>query len=621
MTNPREMAEKAFGLLQEALRDSEARANALDAELKQKPPSKSDMELHLKELTERLEAAQTQNEGWKDEARQLEEVLRNERAKLAQLRKKLEIAEAGPEKLTKKEINFWRAKAEKFNNDRGEYKARIASLKKELQAREGEVGDLSEQLNEASAGLQEATQRAAALEAGEQTLRSELEERSHARARLDRQLATVEAELESRAVEARGAASELERARQIVAERDNRITLLSGQLEQAQTRNRQLEKERLEARERAESTESAQRHLEESVELLQQTLAQKDRELSQLVTRQAELESRAAEARNHAIGLEASLKDEKLCTENLSEVANERREQIIKLEEQVEEAEERYADACWRLGKAQHFERLVRRRKRLIRSLLSALRVKYKANTALKAGLDSLRTHKAAAEANQDKLLRRIDKLTANLREAEETSRRNQSAPSDELGDAPRVEDLEARLNTQAELIQSLEEELKTAKALGRDRHQHTEQIEALQRELDRKNGIIAQLESDVDEQQRRLAKLRGSDSETVRLRAIREQDMDSIRALEREVAELHDSIARQAGGDQQALTEDLLKRERELGDKLKEKDETITRLLVSIKEQETKLAEMTETAKNWQKKYEFMSTEAPGAYQAVAEK
>ena len=41
---------------------------------------------------------------------------------------------------------------------------------------------------------------------------------------------------------------------------------------------------------------------------------------------------------------------------------------MTKLQEQAEEAEERFAEANWRLGKAQHFERIVKRRKGLIRS-------------------------------------------------------------------------------------------------------------------------------------------------------------------------------------------------------------------------------------------------------------
>ena len=49
---------------------------------------------------------------WEQEAGHLEEVAEAERVKVAQLKKKLEIAESGPEKLTKKEVNFWRAKAE-----------------------------------------------------------------------------------------------------------------------------------------------------------------------------------------------------------------------------------------------------------------------------------------------------------------------------------------------------------------------------------------------------------------------------------------------------------------------------------------------------------------------------
>jgi chromosome segregation ATPase len=96
-------------------------------------------------------------------------------------------------------------------------------------------------------------------------------------------------------------------------------------------------------------------------------------------------------------GLESELKEEKENAENLGEIANERHELLTKLQEKVEEAEERYEEAKYRLTKAAHFERLVKRRKGLVTKLLNALRQKQKANTALKAGLDGLRTYKAAA--------------------------------------------------------------------------------------------------------------------------------------------------------------------------------------------------------------------------------
>src|SRR5262245_66070280 len=102
-------------------------------------------------------------------------------------------------------------------------------------------------------------------------------------------------------------------------------------------------------------------------------------------------------------GLESELREEKEHAENMSELANERRDHMQKLQEQFEEVEERYEEAKYRLGKAAHFERLVRRRKGLVTKLLAALRAKSKANTALKAGLDGLRTHKATPERKQQK--------------------------------------------------------------------------------------------------------------------------------------------------------------------------------------------------------------------------
>ena len=172
-------------------------------------------------------------------------------------------------------------------------------------------------------------------------------------------------------------------------------------------------------------------------------------------------------AREQMAGLEGELKEEREHAESLGELANERREHMTKLQEQVEEAEERYADANWRLGKSLYFERIVKRRKGLIQKLLEALRAKMKANVALKAGIDGLRTFKQTAEMNQHKLLQRIDNLKAELKEAEETVKRHQggTAAKEEIATAvARATALEERLNTQAELIQSLEADLKTAR-------------------------------------------------------------------------------------------------------------------------------------------------------------
>src|SRR5690606_38858729 len=106
MANPRELAEQAFALLQNALRDSEARASDLDEQLKRKRVPRNRLEEQLDVLQHRLTSVEAECARWQQAAGHLEEIAEAERAKVAQLKKKLEIAESGPEKLTKKEINF-----------------------------------------------------------------------------------------------------------------------------------------------------------------------------------------------------------------------------------------------------------------------------------------------------------------------------------------------------------------------------------------------------------------------------------------------------------------------------------------------------------------------------------
>ncbi len=64
MANPRELAEQAFTLLQDALRDSEARASDLDEQLKRKRAPKTKLEEQLDVLTHRLEAVEAERTRW-----------------------------------------------------------------------------------------------------------------------------------------------------------------------------------------------------------------------------------------------------------------------------------------------------------------------------------------------------------------------------------------------------------------------------------------------------------------------------------------------------------------------------------------------------------------------------
>jgi chromosome segregation ATPase len=362
------------------------------------------------------------------------------------------------------------------------------------------------------------------------------------------------------------------------------------------------------------------------LESLRDEITRKDAEISVSKAHQVRIENEMAalreqreEAREQLAGLEAELKEEKECTANLSELANGRREELTRLEERVEEADERYEEAKWRLGKAQYFERLVRRRKGLVNSLIAALRAKSKSNSALKAGLDGLRTFKATAEANQHKLLARIDKLNAELKEAESVVAKHQGATivNEELQAAHgKISDLEERLNTQVEIIQTLENDLKAAKAIQHSRDNQATALEELRKELVTRNEIIARLEADADDQQRKLSKLRGSESETMRLKTVEEKDKSLIDTLQREIAQLREALARRdqddsAGGGAQE----------DLSEKMKERDSSIARLMGTVKEQETQIGKLKESVDQWKKKYEFLSTEAPDAYQSVAEK
>ena len=848
MANPRELAEKAIALLQNALSESEARASDLDEQLKRKSAPKTRLEEQLDVLTHRLESVEAERQRWEKQAGHLEEIAEAERVKVAQLKKKLEIAESGPEKLTKKEINFWRQKSEEIDAQIKEYQERLTNVRRELNERdalveqlratngtaepaplpqqadsdtelrrqlelrdtwlaelrlelhelrgqpappletEAEVETLRSKITGLERALVEAHNTCAAAQADFMRVQHELAERE--RASRD---ATVEAERATREAVAAGeratreAAAEGERTRATLGEREHRITELSAEVEHLRNdlrrrdelereqasrqngeiatltrevealrdrieqdrndsaagraalelalheREQEIEKQRqlltanefdfqelrrqlvqreqaaAEARQqledqhhdvRARDRELADRqqqlrelsqhlaerdrhsaasraeleHLhatlagqtaeidslratlqsanheleharatltanERELSSLRETLLASSRELDELRAQKQRLERVAADAearaavlasdmeaaREQMAGIETELKEEREHAESLGELANERREHMTKLQEQAEEAEERFAEANWKLGKSLYFERIVKRRKGLVLKLLEALRAKMKANVALKAGLDGLRTFKATAEMNQHKLLQRIDALKAELKEADETVKRHQggTAAKEELTIAiSRAAALEERLNAQAELIQALEGDLKKAKLshkAGDDKGHELERLaretERLAKELEAKNQIIAKLEADTDNQQRKLSKLRGTESETQRLRAITEKDRSEIEALQREITQLREALAKQtAAAASQANNA-------ELEAKLKERESSLTRLMGTIKEHEATIKRLTESSESWKRKYQFLASDQPAAYKNGSEK
>jgi chromosome segregation ATPase len=803
MTNPRELAEQAFALLKNALSESEARASDLDEELKRKRQPKTRAEEQLDVLTHRLEAVEADRARWEKQAGHLEEIAEQERVKVGQLKKKLEIAESGPEKLTKKEINFWRGKAEDIDIEIREYKDRLAGLRRELNERDALIeklqrggrvpaatttanaagpdasAELRRQLEQRDSWLAElrlelhelrAEPRTPPLEteAAVETLRSQVAGLERALADVHNQRAAADAErhrnqneLTDRERHLREVAATAERAQTALGERERRIVELSAQAEHLRNELRQRD-ERLAAltsdaealrgrlEQDQESATSARAALEEreqdyakqrellaaneadfrelnrrlaerdaaleehhrqlgerdqtagrELEELRGELAERERELGEreqrvrelgarLADRDVELTTAAAEierlreveqstsreielaratltanegeltslrdtvlsssreldelranrqgletaladssdraqasaeamasAREQLAGLETELKEEREHAESLGELANERREHMTKLQEQVEEAEERFAEANWKLGKALYFERIVHRRRGLVRKLLEALRAKMKANLALKAGVDGLRTFKASAEMNQQKLLKRIDALKAELIEAEETVKRHQggTAAKEELTTAvSRAAALEERLNTQAELIQSLEADLKAARLAHKPGDDKAAEVERLTKELAAKNQAIERLEADIDDQQRRLGKLRGSESETVRLKALTEKDRSEIDTLQREVVQLRETLARQASEAAASV------RSAELEARLKEREQSVTRLMATIKEHEATIKRLTESSESWKRKYQFLASDAPEAYNGTAE-
>ena len=663
MVNSRELAEQAFSLLQDALKDSEARAAELDAELRKERAPKSSSEEQALVLEHRLESIEAEREHWKREAAQLSEVLENERAKLRKLKKKLEIAESGPNAVDKKEVNFWREKAEDFDKDKKEYKQRIAALRKELNSRP-EQGDAIDPdlLHQLEAARHESTELKAALaglraeaeksrsdasrqESATAGLKSAAAEAEKARAyaeslvrerdaRLAEQTARIAAlgaeiaELKSRLGSHDGTMSQLgarlgERDAEIARHKAAYETLgrQVGELKDANDRlNSELADRNSELNEFRHRFDSARAEVSDR----DRALAERDQRISELAEARRLAEEEKRTIREQVAGLEDELKEEKECTVDLSQIANERREQITLLSEKLDEALERLEEAKWKLERAGRFERLVTKRRKLIDSLLETIRTKQKANTALKAGLDGLRKFKAKSEQQQQKLLLRIEELTAEVKNAHE--KHGSKAGGKEAGEKLRkaednVTSLQTRLEAQAKLIETLEKDLANARASRQSAENQAREIAELKATLEKKDSTMERLKADLDEQQKQLVKLRGSDSETVRLKAVQERDHDLISELEKEIKDLNESLNRQReelDRQQQATPGAAPDVGAQSSAEIRKRDAQISDLKRANKDFEKEVKQLKEAVSGWQKKYEFLSAEPPSAYQAT---
>ncbi len=592
MSSSREVAKQSLDLLQTALEEADARVAELSEELRRKRPTKRGLEKRLDILTHKLEKSEEARERLETDSGQLEEVVENANAKIAQLKAKLEVAESGPDKLTKKEINYWRAKAESFDAETTEYKERIQSLRQDVSARYEELIEARTALSNHEANASTAEDHAEALnEATSQAeaYRQQIDALTSAQTQFDVERATMKGELDA-----------------AIAQRD-----------QTQERLVQIQNDARKAAKAASTQDNG------AAEELKKQLQGKEAELEQQAAQNASLQTENAR-------LQQELKDEKECTENLSEAANERLEQLTKVREQFEEAEERHGEAEWHLGKAKHFERLIGRRKSTISSLIAAIRTKTKANTALKAGVDALRTHKTTGQEVHQKLLARIEQLTLELGAAKEAvaaaNRRTQDAasapPVVDPASRVRIGELAARLSTQAEVVKSLESRLQLAEAatpapmddsesqarvgeLEARVSSQAEVISSLEEELQMAKVVQLDLTNKTTEAQVEMTQQQKAGSEMLALNQDdRENDRLVIDALEREVAELREALVAQANAAAEASGND---------------NDGSSELRDKLKMSAAKIQKLTEVANAWKRKYEFLSTDAPAAYQTQA--
>jgi chromosome segregation ATPase len=765
MTNSREIAEQAFALLQDALQESESQRLDLEKRLQTSKPATSDFDEAFSALQAQLQETQAERDLWKKTSNQLQDVVSNERSKAKRLARKLGVVASGSDRVARREVNYWREKAESFEEARQKYQQRIYELKAELKQREealdaqaasrvtveefehatemlverdariselgatlesshlrnqqlerriaeldSEVRSFSQQVIEAEAARNEACRAAdlidaelkdlkahsaahqdlieslqqeldkqkslndeyrrrvddletqhdreisalrdaqtneadalreshAAEVAQLQTQRAELEQRFDAErtdnaaelARLRDERAEFEQRLES---ERTASTTELttlreERAefeQRLEAERSDSAAELAELREQRAELEQRLENERLKHAEQLEHRDAEQRAREQmhASALTKERADTAEAIRAEFEPRVAALTSQLDEQNAAFAALETELAEERNRSDNLNELANERRESLTRTTEKLEEMEERYEDAKWHLGKARHFERLVRRRRKLIANLIGTIRARQKANNSLKAGLDSLRRYKANADERQQEQLRRIEILENSLSEAKEklaqanqarrvtdtSTQQIEHSASGQGATKPAGSDtmqLRNQVTAQAEVIENLEAELKGARVAETEARTKLTELEKLHDDLETKNTFIGTLQKDIEEHQKTLAQLRKRDIEVKELRNKLDEHERKLTSLQAENTQLRSAKS----GEVEAIDRQ----------KLADQDRMIGKLTTKLKEYEATITALNEAADTWKRKYDFLAAEAPYGYESASSK
>jgi chromosome segregation ATPase len=790
MTTSQELAEQAFALLRDALEESESQRLDLEEQLRSPSDPDTEQDRSAESLQAELAELRAERDQWKKTAGQLQDVASNERAKAKRLQKKLGVAEAGSDRVARREVNYWREQAEGFEESRQKFQQRIFELKEALKARDDQLEEqadnqarleeldrtnellaerdtriaelsatieglrlqgeeferriseldsetrgLSQQVIDAEAARNEACRAADQLDAELKDLRAHAATNKHNVESIEealvqqrslneeyqRRVGEMESQHESEIAALRKAhldevdslhagrndelegvrsehASELdslrgehgreldslrsEHGRELDSLRSEHVSDIEGlreahtneiaalheahstelgalqeahneALNQAGNRSEEFERE-LEAA-RAENADELARLRDENAKLRQQleTLAedhaqqlehrdaeQRAREhmhasaltkeradaleavRSEFEPRVAALTTQLDEQSSAFAALEAELAEERHRSDNLNELANERREALTKTTEKVEEMEERYEDAKWHLGKARHFEKLVRRRKKLILNLIRTIRAREKSNNSLKAGLDSLRRYKANADERQQELLRRVEILENSLNESRERlaqanqARRDSDAEQSGQQQSAEQKDNTATINAeilklrnqvaaQTEVIENLEADLKKARIAETEARNKLKDNEKLHDDLETKNTFIGTLQKDIEEHQKTLAQLRKRDIEVKELRT-------SIDELERKVTLLksdNTKLRSAKDGDVNSIDQQ----------KIAEQEQMIGKLTAKLKEYEATINTLSEAADSWKRKYDFIAADAPYGYESAS--
>ena len=131
MAGQRKATDEAITLIRDAMKQCEQQISALQEAARGEEPSATDLDVDTATVQERLADAESKRDYWRYEAARLDSLIEDKQTRIANLKKQLRVAESGPDRVAKRELNHWREKVEQLETELNDRIERIGVLEQE----------------------------------------------------------------------------------------------------------------------------------------------------------------------------------------------------------------------------------------------------------------------------------------------------------------------------------------------------------------------------------------------------------------------------------------------------------------------------------------------------------